>query len=649
MLSITTSKWSRFVTLSIIVIHFSKHIKKEYETFVLTIGDFDECVFLNEDASHELGTAELQSSNGFEQILHHAFVARNTTSPATSNSIIPQTPLSSRQYLQSRTPINKNVMLTPISTAVLSIGRIKSMLDGCESAPSEKLVKIFELCKDNVNENIATILARMGDVFVKAYSSDCSKSVNIQSSSEIQVSISNDFAQERLNLAMKFFYSILEKILDSEQKRHKIDKNKLSDYITNMMNKTIFIRSLFACCLEIIRFSYSPTHRTFPWILNIFDIEKDLKIHPFFFYKVIEPVIREEGSLSRNLVKHLNVVEEKILESMAWTRDSPLWHYLEKIEAPTCEQVSLNIHDDNSSGHSSALITDSPAFKPNSSSLLLGNKQLPKRQLFGSDSSEVKQEEGDSESVSPNKDIFVAPKQMDSEMVKPLAKYGQVGLFFRKVYHLASIRLKDYYPKLNIVKESVQMKIWACLEHALSKNTELMCEHHLDQLIMCSIFAICKAVTTNNLPFQVVIESYRRQPQYASSVSIFCMLNCCLIMIFQTYRDVLIGICKPLNKTTSNNTPFEQIPRKDIIEFYNSVFLVKHVKINLKKIINNDSVSARLFYKIDWSSFNFCFTELRPFPDASPDVRCVALASPSCFQFECVYIGVNSITSSTFT
>lgn len=41
------------------------------------------------------------------------------------------------------------------------------------------------------------------------------------------------------------------------------------------------------------------------------------------------------------MVKHLNSIEEQILESLAWTRNSALWNALEASEnkVPTCEEV----------------------------------------------------------------------------------------------------------------------------------------------------------------------------------------------------------------------------------------------------------------------------------------------------------------------
>ena len=42
--------------------------------------------------------------------------------------------------------------------------------------------------------------------------------------------------------------------------------------------------------------------RTFPWIVDIYNLS------PFYFYKVIEVLIRAEEGLSRDVVKHLNHV-----------------------------------------------------------------------------------------------------------------------------------------------------------------------------------------------------------------------------------------------------------------------------------------------------------------------------------------------------
>jgi len=75
----------------------------------------------------------------------------------------------------------------------------------------------------------------------------------------------------------------------------------------------------------------------FPWIL------KALNLDAYYFYKVIEIIVRTEDQLSREVVKHLNQIEEKILESLAWQSDSPLWQTIQSLPegVPSCEEVSL--------------------------------------------------------------------------------------------------------------------------------------------------------------------------------------------------------------------------------------------------------------------------------------------------------------------
>lgn len=57
-----------------------------------------------------------------------------------------------------------------------------------------------------------------------------------------------------------------------------------------------------ATSVEIVIYAYGASHK-FPWILNCF------KINAFYFYKLIEIIIKnEEAMLSRDLIKHLNAV-----------------------------------------------------------------------------------------------------------------------------------------------------------------------------------------------------------------------------------------------------------------------------------------------------------------------------------------------------
>jgi hypothetical protein len=94
---------------------------------------------------------------------------------------------------------------------------------------------------------------------------------------------------------------------------------------------------------------------------------------------------------------------------------------------------------------------------------------------------------------------------------------GSLALFFRKVYHLASVRLRDLFDKLDIDDEDLLKKIWTCFEYSMVNHIHLMCDRHLDQLIMCSMYLIAK-VTGKPLTFQNIMKCYRLQPQAHSHV-----------------------------------------------------------------------------------------------------------------------------------
>ncbi len=69
----------------------------------------------------------------------------------------------------------------------------------------------------------------------------------------------------------------------------------------------------------------------------------------YMFVQVIEVFIRSEEGLSRDMVKHLNSIEEQVLESKAWTRDSALWTALNNAnnKVPTVEEVHTYTHTQN--------------------------------------------------------------------------------------------------------------------------------------------------------------------------------------------------------------------------------------------------------------------------------------------------------------
>lgn len=46
--------------------------------------------------------------------------------------------------------------------------------------------------------------------------------------------------------------------------------------------------------------------------------------------------------------------------------------------------------------------------------------------------------------------------------------------------------------RLQISEDELTRKIWTCFEYSLMQHTDLMRDRHLDQLLMCAVYVICK-------------------------------------------------------------------------------------------------------------------------------------------------------------
>ncbi|XP_061642138.1 retinoblastoma-like protein 1 isoform X2 [Phyllopteryx taeniolatus] len=433
-----------------------------------------------------------------------------------------------------------------------------------------------------------------------------------------------------------------------------------------LLEQDIFQCSLLACSLEVVLFSYS-SQRTFPWIINVF------KLAPFYFFKVIEVFIRAEEGLSRDMVKHLNQVEEQVLESRAWTADSALWNALGAAgnKVPTVEEVNFPSSLD--SGATAAggaapshlpLVALSPIVHPRIREVRSGvgtaRKEIPpsplsvhdrysspaagsaKRRLFGDDATTatgtvtspakrltlssagtlkigpqgqttvlsiplpgggggehtitlIPVQPCDSSggvtaqfllTASPGRPVPVsapaAPADTQTGSGRP-QRTGSLALFFRKVYHLASVRLRDLCGRLAISSE-LRAKIWTGFEHSLVHATELMRDRHLDQMLLCTVFIIAK-ISKETHTFQDIMKCYRSQPQASSHVYRSVLLH-------RTPRQQVAvsdenmevdpasgtGSAEKTRSASGGADGGERSPeeeRGDLIQFYNNIYMLK--------------------------------------------------------------------------
>ncbi|XP_067158691.1 retinoblastoma-like protein 2 isoform X3 [Apteryx mantelli] len=304
-----------------------KAINKAYEEYVLSVGNLDERIFLGEDADEEIGTLTrcLNTTSGIEtaervQVKHNLQQHFDR-----SKSLRITTPLTGRKYIKESNPY-----VTPVSIATYSLSRLHTMLAGLRNAPSENLEQILRACSRDPSQSIANRVKEMYEVYCQC----------VQSEGEFS-NFSKDVASKHFRRAEVLYYKVLESVI--EQERRRLGDTDLSA----ILEQDVFHRSLLACCLEIITFTYKPPGN-FPFITEIFDIPV------YHFYKVIEVFIRAEDGLCREIVKHLNHIEEQILESMAWKQESILWDRIKDNEnkVPSCEEVMPPHYFERSAGNS---------------------------------------------------------------------------------------------------------------------------------------------------------------------------------------------------------------------------------------------------------------------------------------------------------
>ncbi|XP_062033504.1 retinoblastoma-like protein 2 [Lepus europaeus] len=622
-----------------------KAINKAYEEYVLSVGNLDERVFLGEDAEEEIGTLSrcLNTGSGTEtaervqmkNILQQHFDK--------SKALRISTPLTGVRYIKENSPC-----VTPVSTATHSLSRLHTMLTGLKNAPSEKLEQILRTCSRDPTQAIANRLKEMYEMYSQHSQPD-----------EDFNNCAKETASKHFRFAEMLYYKVLESVIEQEQKR-------LGDMdLSGILEQDAFHRSLLACCLEVVTFSYKPPGN-FPFITEIFDVPL------YHFYKVIEVFIRAEDGLCREVVKHLNQIEEQILDHLAWKSDSPLWDRIRDNEnrVPACEEV---MPPQNLERADEICITGSPLTPRRVSEVRADTAGLgrsitspttlydryssptastTRRRLFVDNDSPsdggtpgrippqplvnavpMQNVSGEPVSVTPvpgqtlvtmatatvtanngqtvtipvqgianeNGGITFFPVQVNvggqaqtvAGSLQPLSaqalagslnshqvtgttlqvpgqvaiqqispggqppKQGQpltssnirprktssLSLFFRKVYHLAGVRLRDLCAKLDISDE-LRKKIWTCFEFSIIQCPELMMDRHLDQLLMCAIYVMAK-VTKDDRSFQNIMRCYRTQPQARS----------------QVYRSVLIkGKRKRRNSGSSDSRSHQNSP-----------------------------------------------------------------------------------------
>ncbi|CAK1584415.1 unnamed protein product [Parnassius mnemosyne] len=344
---------------------------------------------------------------------------------------------------------------------------------------------------------------------------------------------SNETIAFRCNMVTCLYYKVFEHIIREEHRK----KPQVSLQI--LLSQEMYQLTVYACCTEVVLHSYGVHSLRFPRVLQIYGLSA------FHFYKIIELVVQAlVDKLSRDVIKHLNAVEEEVLESLVWTSDSPLWDQLSKTPVPASTEV---------------YVQESPHFRRNIAVIdryLAPMADQAKKQLFKDNIKPGQSLLVQTNNVTIKQDAACSPPQSTSNgettpNSTPKKAHNSLILFFRKFYSLAVVRMIDLCTRLRLTDEELKRKIWTCLEYSIIHQTQLMKDRHLDQILMCAVYVICKVSNSANnqveRTFADIMKCYRQRPLADNHV----------------YRSVLI---KP---STGENSP----ERGDLINFYNKVYV----------------------------------------------------------------------------
>lgn len=368
--------------------------------------------------------------------------------------------------------------MTPVRAALNTIQQLKNILGSAQDEASETLQEFYHKCSgQNPAKDIADRVIKLRDIFIKRF-------VDLTSTNQKTVAV------QRYQLAQRLYYRVLEAMLQTEKERlSKTDFSKL-------LNIETLHKSLVACSVEIVLMTYgvswNPAIKAmgtgdskfgFPWILEVFEIQ------PYDFYKVLESFIRAEPILTKEIVKHLQSIEIQILECLAWKAGSPLFDLLyDSIPASPPDLVTAEV----TNAASSADMYLSPMRPPLRSRGVSPGGIVP--------------------SLSQNP----VPPHSNPDMAPVPRRSHSLQIFLNKVSRLGFHRLQQLCNLLGMAKD-LQHKIWTCFEYCITRKPDLLKNRHLDQIMLCSLYGICK-VMEQEIRFKLIVQTYRELPHSEQQV-----------------------------------------------------------------------------------------------------------------------------------
>ena len=198
---------------------------------------------------------------------------------------------------------------SPVSTTLTTAKWLITIISPLQSKPSVELERFLSSCDKDVT---ADVVKRARIILEAIFPNSGLGDRNIMTNMHMD----NVWAEQRRLEALKLYYRVLQAMCTAESQI--LHGNNLTSLLTNER----FHRCMLACSAELVLAAHKTVTMLFPAVLE------RTGITAFDLSKVIESFIRHEESLPRELRRHLNFLEERLLESMVWEKGSSMYNSL---------------------------------------------------------------------------------------------------------------------------------------------------------------------------------------------------------------------------------------------------------------------------------------------------------------------------------
>ncbi|CAN4120683.1 unnamed protein product [Withania somnifera] len=515
-------------------------LEKDYNDAIQNKGELDERIFVNEEDSL-LGSGSLSGGAVNINGVKRRFDAMASPAKTITSPLSPYRSPSASNFNNNPNCSSSKMAATPVSAAMTTARWLRTVIAPLQPKPSAELERFLSSCDRNVSADVvrrARIILEA--IFPSSGPGEHYAAGSLQSTSLMD----NIWAEQRRSEALKLYYRVLQTMCVAESQI--LQAINLTSLLTNER----FHRCMLACSAELVLATHKTVTMLFPAVLERTGITS------FDLSKVIESFIRHEESLPRELRRHLNSLEERLLESMVWEKGSSMYNSLTVAKPslsaeinrqgllaepmPSLDAIAMHINP------SSGSLPPVPSLQKNDlvPNGQLGDLRSPKRLCTEYRSVLVER----NSFTSPVKDRFCPTRPNPGGGGETCAETS-INVFFGKIVKLAAVRINGMIERLQL-SQQIRETVYCLFQKILSQRTSLFFNRHIDQIILCSFYGVAK-ISQLNLTFKEIIYNYRKQPQCKP----------------QVFRSVYV------DWTSARHNGRTGSDHVDIITFYNEMFI----------------------------------------------------------------------------